>query len=61
MRRQRLNQETIKALSLPEAVERITKAGQEPMPMSVDQFNAQIHAELTSNPALAKAAGIKPQ
>lgn len=29
--------------------------------MSVEQFNAQINAELSANPALAKAAGIKPQ
>jgi tripartite-type tricarboxylate transporter receptor subunit TctC len=58
---ERLNQETVKALSTPDAIERITKAGQEPMPMSVEQFNAQIHAELSANPALAKAAGIKPQ
>jgi tripartite-type tricarboxylate transporter receptor subunit TctC len=58
---ERLNQETLKALSSPDALERITRAGQEPMPMTVEQFNAQIHAELTSNPGLAKAAGIKPQ
>jgi len=58
---ERLNQETVKALSTPDAVERITKAGQEPMPMTVEQFNAQINAELAANPALAKAAGIKPQ
>jgi hypothetical protein len=31
------------------------------MPMTVDQFNAQIHAELAANPGLAKAAGITPQ
>jgi tripartite-type tricarboxylate transporter receptor subunit TctC len=58
---ERLNQETVKALSTPDALERITKAGQEPMLMSVEQFNAQINAELSANPALAKAAGIKPQ
>jgi tripartite-type tricarboxylate transporter receptor subunit TctC len=58
---ERLNQETVKALSTPEAIERITRAGQEPMPMTVEQFNAQINAELAANPALAKAAGIKLQ
>jgi tripartite-type tricarboxylate transporter receptor subunit TctC len=58
---ERLNQETVRALSSPDALERITKAGQEPMPMTVDQFNAQIHAELAANPGLAKAAGITPQ
>jgi len=55
----RLNQEVVKALAIPDVNDRLRKASQVPASMSVDQFNAQLRAEYASNAALVKAANIK--
>jgi tripartite-type tricarboxylate transporter receptor subunit TctC len=57
----RLYQETVKALSLPDVRERMTRLGAEPMDYNPEQFNAYLRNEITSNGALVKAAGIKTQ
>jgi len=58
---ERLNQEALKALASPDVLERLAKAGQDPMPMNLARFEAQIKAEFEAYPALIKAAGVKPQ
>jgi tripartite-type tricarboxylate transporter receptor subunit TctC len=57
----RLYQETVKALSLPDVRERMARLGAEPMNYNPEQFNAYLRNEITSNAALVKAAGIKTQ
>jgi tripartite-type tricarboxylate transporter receptor subunit TctC len=56
----RLNAETIKAIQVPATQERLAKAGILPLIMTPSEFDARIKAEITSNIAVAKAAGIKP-
>jgi len=56
----RLNAETVKALQSPELTERLRALGAVPMPMSPEQFDAYIRAELVSIAAIVKAAGIQP-
>jgi tripartite-type tricarboxylate transporter receptor subunit TctC len=54
----RMHDETAKALQDPAVREKLTKLGVEPMPMSADDFNAQVAKEVANNETLAKAAGI---
>ena len=56
----RLNAEVIKALALPEVKERFVQLGADAWTMSPDQFDAYIKAEVVSNAALVKAAGLAP-
>jgi len=56
---ERLNQEVVKALAVADVNDRLRKASQVPVAMSVDQFNAQLRAEYANNAALVKAANIK--
>jgi tripartite-type tricarboxylate transporter receptor subunit TctC len=56
----RLNAETIKAIQVPATRERLAKAGIGPLIMTPAEFDARIKAEIASNIAVAKAAGIKP-
>jgi tripartite-type tricarboxylate transporter receptor subunit TctC len=55
----KLNRETIKALQMPMIKEKLAKAGIEPMIMTPAEFNTRIKADIVTNGALAKAAGIK--
>jgi len=57
----RLYRETIKALNLPDVREKLARLGAEPMDYNPEQFNAYLRAEIASNAALVKAAGIKAQ
>lgn len=57
---ERLNAETVKALQTPSLLERLSKTGVTPMPMTPAEFDARIRAEIATNAAIAKAAGIKP-
>jgi len=41
-------------------VERFTKTGVMPLIMTPEEFDARIRAEVRTNAAIAKAAGIKP-
>jgi tripartite-type tricarboxylate transporter receptor subunit TctC len=56
----RLNIETIKAVQTPAVKDKLRKAGVAPMPLAPGDFSAHIKAEIASNIAVAKAAGIKP-
>ena len=58
---QKLNQFSIKALQSPEVKERLAGLGAEPLPMSPEQFDAMIRAEMTTNAEIIKAAGIKTE
>jgi tripartite-type tricarboxylate transporter receptor subunit TctC len=55
----RLYQETRKALSAPGLMEKLAQVGVEPMPVTPAEFDAQIKAEVESNLALIKSAGLK--
>jgi len=57
----RLYRETIRALGLPDVREKLSRLGAEPMDYNPEQFNAYLRAEIASNAALVKAAGIKAQ
>jgi tripartite-type tricarboxylate transporter receptor subunit TctC len=57
----RIYQETQKALQSPEMVARMKTIGAEPMPMTPEEFDAHIRAEIALNAKLVKAAGIQPQ
>ena len=56
----RLNSEAIKAIQVPATQERLAKAGILPLTMTPSEFDTRIKAEIASNIAVAKAAGIKP-
>ncbi len=57
----RFYEETAKALRDPGVQDRLKKLGQQPMPMTPQQFNEYVQNELKQNAELAKAAGIKFQ
>jgi tripartite-type tricarboxylate transporter receptor subunit TctC len=56
----RLNAETVKAVRVPSVLERLSKTGVTPMPMTPADFDKRIRAEIAANAVIAKAAGIKP-
>ena len=56
----RLNAEVLKALALPEVKERFVQLGADAWTLSPEQFDAYIRAEVASNAALVKAAGLSP-
>ena len=58
---QKLNDEARKALASPEVRERMARAGADPLPMSIADFNAFIRAEMESAAQIAKAANLKGQ
>ncbi len=55
----KLHAEFDRALRSPEVRERHAKLGAEPMPMSPEQFDAQMREDLASLGALLRAAGVK--
>ena len=55
---QRLHQETAKALDSKEVRDSMAQLGAESMLKAPDEFDAHIRAEITTNAALVKAAGI---
>ena len=56
----RLYREITKALAEPAVKAVLGKQGADPMPLDPRQFDAFLRAELISNAAVIKAAGIKP-
>ncbi len=56
---EKLHQETLKVLALPEVVAKFKPQGIEPMPLTPAQFDALIVREIAANIALVKAAGLK--
>ena len=57
----RLHQEIVKAMAVPEMQERLAKIGAQPSTMSPDEFDALRRRELAANMQLMKAIGIKAQ
>lgn len=57
----KLNQETVRVLNSPELKERLVRIGADPMPMTLEQFDAYIREEIAVNAKIAAVAGIKPQ
>ena len=55
----KLHQNTVKALQSPDLKERMAKIGAEPMLMTPQEFDAYIKAEIGTNAAVVKAAGIR--
>jgi tripartite-type tricarboxylate transporter receptor subunit TctC len=58
---QKLNDEARKALASVEVRERMARAGADPLPMSITDFNAFIRTEMESAAQIAKAANLKGQ
>ena len=58
---QRLNQEALRALRLPEVQERLTRAGADPAPMTPGEFDAFMKSELELTAAIVRAANIRAQ
>jgi len=56
----RLHAETTKALNEPAIKDALSKLGADPMEMTPTQFDAFVRAEIETNAALVKAAGIQP-
>jgi tripartite-type tricarboxylate transporter receptor subunit TctC len=54
----KLHQNTMKALQMPDTKDRMAKIGADPMPMTPKEFDAYIKKELAINAALVKAAGV---
>ncbi len=57
----RLQEEVVKALNTPEVRERFTSLGADAWTLKPEQFDAYINAEIKSNAALVKAAGLDVQ
>ncbi len=55
----KLHQNTMKALDMPDTKDRMTRLGADPMPMTPKEFDAYIRKELATNAALVKAAGVQ--
>jgi len=58
---QRLNQEALRALQMPEVQERFARVGADPLPMKPGDYEAFMKAELELTAAIVKAAGIRAQ
>jgi tripartite-type tricarboxylate transporter receptor subunit TctC len=57
----KLHEESRKALLVPAVQERIAKTGNEPMPMTVEEFDAFFKEDVRSTAKLMQQIGIKPQ
>ena len=57
----KLHEESRKALLVPAVHERIAKTGNEPMPMTVEEFDAFFKEDVRSTAKLMQRIGIKPQ
>jgi tripartite-type tricarboxylate transporter receptor subunit TctC len=56
--RLKLHEEIVKALVHPAMSEKLKNLGADPMPMTPDEFDAHVRAEIELNRELVKAAGI---
>ena len=56
----RLHDEVVKALAMPEVKERFLKLGADAWTLKPEAFDAYIRDEIKSNAALVKAAGLSP-
>jgi tripartite-type tricarboxylate transporter receptor subunit TctC len=57
----RLYQETQKALAVPSVRERLAKAGQDPLPMTTEQFEKYFRDDVRDTATLMKQAGVQPR
>ena len=57
----KLHQETQKALAMPSVRERLATAGQEPLPMTTEQFEKYFRDDVRNTAMLMKLAGVQPQ
>jgi len=57
----RLHQETRTALAVPSVRERLAKAGQDPLPMTTEQFEKYFRDDVRNTAALMREAGAQPQ
>jgi tripartite-type tricarboxylate transporter receptor subunit TctC len=57
----RLHQETQTALAVPSVRERLAKAGQDPLPMTTEQFEKYFRDDVRNTAALMREAGAQPQ
>jgi tripartite-type tricarboxylate transporter receptor subunit TctC len=57
----RLYQESEKALARPDVQQRLAKIGQDPLPMSTEEFEKYFRDDVTETAKLMKAAGVQPQ
>ena len=55
----RLNQEIVRALELPEVREALVKIGLLPAPMTPDAFTAFVHKQMEVNGRIAKMLNLK--
>jgi len=57
----KLHQETEKALAEPSVRERLAKTGQDPLPMTTEQFEKYFRDDVRNTAALMKEAGVHLQ
>ena len=57
----KLYQETQKALELASLQERLAKVGQDPLPMTTEEFEKYFRDDVTATARLMKEAGVQPQ
>jgi tripartite-type tricarboxylate transporter receptor subunit TctC len=57
----KLYQESEKALARPEVQERLAKIGQDPLPMTTEEFEKYFRDDVSETAKLMKAAGVQPQ
>jgi len=57
----RLYQETRSALAVPSVRERLARAGQDPLPMTTEQFETYFRDDVRNTAALMREAGVQPQ
>jgi len=58
---ERMHQEAVKAIQVPEVQARFAKLGVEPLPMTIDQFAKFFREDVAAATALVKAANIPQQ
>jgi tripartite-type tricarboxylate transporter receptor subunit TctC len=57
----KLYDESQKALAVPSVQERLAKVGQDPLPMSTEEFEKYFRDDVRDTAALMKQAGVQPQ
>ena len=60
-RAERINRDVNRALQRVTLITRLKNLGNEPMPMSLAEFDQFVRKEVQEAADLAKAAGLKPQ
>ncbi len=58
---ERINRDVMRAMEMPEVLERLTRLGAEPMRMTPAQFAAFVKSEIEDSARIAHAAGIRAQ